>query len=64
MFKYLQMSVIDIFGSHSFLSCNCMILSTCTNKGDQKISVLFSHGPNKAFLVPDSCGRQKEMVIV
>ena len=26
------------------------------NKGDQIItSVLFSYGPNKAFLVPDSC---------
>ena len=35
-----------------FLSCNSVILST--NKGGQINSVLFSHGPNKAFLVPDS----------
>ena len=26
-----------------------------TNKGVQQTSALFSHGPNKAFLVPDSC---------
>ena len=38
-----------------------MILST--NKGGQITSVLFSHGPNKAFLVPDSC-RVTETVTV
>ena len=35
------------------LYCNCVILST--NKGVKKTVVLFSHGRNKAFLVPDSC---------
>ena len=30
-----------------------MILST--NKGGQINLVLLGHGPNKAFLVPDSC---------
>jgi hypothetical protein len=33
-------------------SCNCVISSTY--KGGQIHLVLFSHGPNKAFLVPDS----------
>jgi len=26
------------------------------NKGGQITSVLLGHGPNRAFLVPDSCG--------
>jgi len=30
-----------------------VILST--NKRGKEIPVLFSHGPNKAFLVPNSC---------
>jgi hypothetical protein len=37
------------------LYCNCVILNT--NKGGQInfSQVLVSYGPNKAFLVPDSC---------
>ena len=34
------------------LSCNCVILST--NKEGQINLVLLGHGPNKAFLIPDS----------
>ena len=35
------------------LYCNCVILST--NKGGQINFSQVSYGPNKAFLVPDSC---------
>jgi hypothetical protein len=33
------------------VSCNCVILNT--NKGDKINLLLFIHGPNKAFLVPE-----------
>ena len=36
-----------------FLSYNCVIFST--NKGGQMYFSVMCHGPNKAFLVPDSC---------
>ena len=35
------------------VSCNRVILST--NKGGQIIFIVFSHLPNKVFLLPDSC---------
>jgi hypothetical protein len=34
-----------------------------TNKGVKYTSVLFSHGPNKAFLVPDSCRTIKTVTV-
>ena len=44
--------ILFCFSCHCFLSCDCVILNT--NKGG-KINFSVSYGPNKAFLVSDSC---------
>jgi hypothetical protein len=46
----------------TYLSCNCVRFFS-TNKGVKYTSVLFSHGPNKAFLVPDSCRTIKTVTV-
>ena len=48
----VQSVILFCFLCHCFLSCDCVILNT--NKGGQ-INFSVSHGPNKAFLVSDSC---------
>ena len=57
--KYIQLSLTYRYQLirciNVILSCNCVILSTNKGlRGSKKTSVLFSHGLNKACLIPDS----------